>query len=91
MPPVADNDRTTSEIDQIDNNTVYSKGARNQKNRIHEARKKRSDVQNKQAKKGKKMQGGPMADGDFEKMFGRDIDAFLEDSEWDIQSFDQMS
>lgn len=29
MPPVADNDRTTSEIDQIDNNTVYSKGARN--------------------------------------------------------------
>jgi len=29
-----------------------------------------------------------MADGDFEKMFGRDIDAFLEDSEWDIQSFD---
>ena len=33
-------------------------------------------------------QGG---DADFEKMFGKDIDEFLEDSDWDIESFDQMS
>jgi len=25
-----------------------------------------------------------MNDGDFEQMFGKDIDKFLEDSEWDI-------
>jgi hypothetical protein len=29
-----------------------------------------------------------MNDGDFEQMFGKDIDKFLEDSEWDIQSAD---
>lgn len=96
MPPVADPNRTNSDFDHqiADGNTVYSKGARNQRNRIHEARKKRTEgamnnTNVKQAKKGKKqLGGGPMADGDFEKMFGRDIDAFLEDSEWDIQSFD---
>ena len=99
MPPAADPNRTNSEFDQAADgtNTVYSKGARNQRNRIHEARKKRTDAMNnttnkQPARKGKKQQqnlgGGPMADGDFEKMFGRDIDAFLEDSEWDIQSFD---
>lgn len=100
MPPAADPNRTNSEFDQAADgtNTVYSKGARNQRNRIHEARKKRTEVMNntttqkQPARKGKKQQqnlgGGPMADGDFEKMFGRDIDAFLEDSEWDIQSFD---
>ena len=40
------------------------------------------------AKKGKKT---GMKDGDFEKMFGKDIDEFLEDSDWDIESFDKMS
>jgi len=30
-------------------------------------------------------------DADFEKMFGKDIDEFLEDSEWDIESMDKMS
>ena len=30
-------------------------------------------------------------DVDFEKMFGKDIDEFLEDSEWDIESIDKMS
>lgn len=32
-----------------------------------------------------------MNDGDFEQMFGKDIDQFLEDSEWDIQSIDKVS
>ncbi len=27
-----------------------------------------------------------LKDGDFEQMFGKDIDQFLEDSEWDIES-----
>lgn len=34
--------------------------------------------------------GGP-TDADFEKLFGRDIDEFLEDSEWDIESFENLS
>lgn len=32
-----------------------------------------------------------MKDGDFEQMFGKDIDQFLEDSEWDIESMDKVS
>lgn len=34
---------------------------------------------------------GITGDPDFEKMFGKDIDEFLEDSDWDIESFDNMS
>ncbi len=44
----------------------------------------------KSKKKGKKMRAGG-GDPDFEKMFGKDIDEFLEDSDWDIESFDNMS
>ena len=32
-----------------------------------------------------------MKDGDFEQMFGKDIDQFLENSEWDIESMDKVS
>ena len=43
----------------------------------------------------KKKRGGKPGkiskDADFEKMFGKDIDEFLEDSEWDIESIDKMS
>jgi hypothetical protein len=39
--------------------------------------------------KGKKLKNG--GDPDFEKMFGKDIDEFLEDSDWDIESIDNMS
>lgn len=36
--------------------------------------------------------GGKISkDADFEKMFGKDIDEFLEDSEWDIESIDKIS
>ncbi len=41
------------------------------------------------APKGRKAGGG--GDPDFEKMFGKDIDEFLEDSDWDIESFGKMS
>lgn len=37
------------------------------------------------------MAGKFTKDADFEKMFGQDIDEFLEDSEWDIESMDKMS
>ena len=30
-------------------------------------------------------------DGDFEQMFGKDIDKYLEESEWDIESYEKMS
>lgn len=43
------------------------------------------------SKKGKKRRQVGMRDGDFEKMFGENIDQFLEDSEWDVDSFDKMS
>merc|ERR1712178_531607 len=50
----------------------------------------------KQIAKAKKLKlaakNGKLAkDADFEKMFGKDIDEFLEDSEWDIESIDKMS
>jgi hypothetical protein len=38
-----------------------------------------------------KEKGKITKDADFEKMFGKDIDEFLEDSEWDIESIDKMS
>jgi hypothetical protein len=45
-------------------------------------------IRRKKAKKARKI---GMKDGDFEKMFGENIDQFLEDSEWDVDSFDKMS
>ena len=39
----------------------------------------------------KKINNGNGLDADFEKMFGKDIDEFLEDSDWDIESFGKMS
>lgn len=45
-------------------------------------------AQKKRKEQGKK---GGGKDADFEKMFGKDIDEFLEDSEWDIESMDKMS
>lgn len=46
------------------------------------------EIKKRNAQKKKKMQGALTKDADFEKMFGKDIDQFLEDSEWDIESFD---
>ena len=36
-------------------------------------------------------QGKISKDADFEQMFGKNIDEFLDDSEWDIESIDKMS
>ena len=55
------------------------------------------EIKKKQIAKAKKKAaaGGKIGkiskDADFEKMFGKDIDEFLEDSEWDIESIDKMS
>ena len=55
------------------------------------------EIRRKQIAKAKKKAaaGGKIGkiskDADFEKMFGKDIDEFLEDSEWDIESIDKMS
>ena len=32
-----------------------------------------------------------MTDGDFEKMFGKDIDQYLEGSEFDLDEYDKLS
>lgn len=50
-----------------------------------------SKIDKMRGKKGKKKGQVGMRDGDFEKMFGENIDQFLEDSEWDVDSFDKMS
>jgi len=54
------------------------------------------EIRKKQIAKAKKLKaqgkvGKISKDADFEKMFGKDIDEFLEDSEWDIESIDKMS
>ena len=54
------------------------------------------EIRRKQIAKAKKLKaqgkvGNISKDADFEKMFGKDIDEFLEDSEWDIESIDKMS
>merc|ERR1712146_687613 len=51
------------------------------------------DIKRKKIAKAKRDQakGKISKDADFEKMFGKDIDEFLEDSEWDIESVDKMS
>jgi len=48
----------------------------------------------KLAARKRKLAGKPgkiSKDADFEKMFGKYIDEFLEDSQWDIESIDKMS
>jgi hypothetical protein len=57
-------------------------------------RAKIEDIDRAGKRKGKKKKTGKgriSKDADFEKMFGKDIDEFLEDSEWDIESIDKMS
>lgn len=51
------------------------------------------DIKRKKIAKARrdKEKGKITKDADFEKMFGKDIDEFLEDSEWDIESIDKMS
>lgn len=51
------------------------------------------EIRRKKIAKAKRDQakGKISKDADFEKMFGKDIDEFLEDSEWDIESIDKMS
>ena len=34
---------------------------------------------------------GDQAEGDFEKMFGKDVDQYLEGSEFDLDEYDKLS
>lgn len=43
------------------------------------------------SKEGHRRPNKSKAQDEFEKMFGKDIDEFLEDSEWDLNSLDNMS
>jgi hypothetical protein len=52
---------------------------------------KQDSLEKKKSTAKKKKAGKVQRDADFEKMFGKDIDEFLEDSEWDIESIDKMS
>lgn len=53
---------------------------------------KRKQIAKAAAKRRAQKAGGKISkDADFEKMFGKDIDEFLEDSEWDVESMDKMS
>jgi 3-deoxy-D-arabino-heptulosonate 7-phosphate (DAHP) synthase class II len=52
-----------------------------QKSGSSQLKKRAPSALSKGSKGGKKK---TMNDGDFEQMFGKDIDQFLEDSEWDI-------
>lgn len=60
---------------------------------IREQRLKKQKLRELKMRAEMKKQGGgnKLVDADFEKMFGRDIDEFLEDSDWDIESFENMS
>jgi len=53
---------------------------------------RRKQIAKAAAKRKAAQKAGKMTkDADFEKMLGKDIDEFLEDSEWDIESIDKMS
>lgn len=58
---------------------------------MREQRLKKQKMQELKQRKKQKIGAGGMGDPDFEKMFGKDIDEFLEDSDWDIESFENMS
>lgn len=57
----------------------------------HHLREQRLKQKRMSELKNKPKRRGGAGDPDFEKMFGKDIDEFLEDSDWDIESFDNMS
>jgi hypothetical protein len=70
---------------------MYSRGSRRnlglQKHPTGHSRSNIPDMREK--RRGASTRKG--TDGDFEKMFGKDIDKFLEESDWDIDSYEKMS
>lgn len=51
----------------------------------------RSNLNEIRERKMRSMKKGDMNEGDFEKMFGKDIDQYLEESEFDLDEYDRMS
>lgn len=65
-------------------------------NRGHNTSKGRDSSNNLNDLRGRKMRtqqrkGDGTHDGDFEKMFGKDIDQYLEGSEFDLDEYDKLS
>lgn len=93
-PPRAKrNNMMTGGHSDLDGGSMYSRGSRQhlaiQKNPTSHSRQNIDDM--RQKRKGTRTRKGDATDGDFEKMFGKDIDQFLEESEWDIDSYEKMS
>lgn len=78
------NDSTSKLMDPQQREDLLKQQQMDQINRVKAA--KLAAAKKKAVKSGKISK-----DADFEKMFGKDIDEFLEDSEWDIESMDKMS
>merc|ERR1712187_1054599 len=92
-PPRAKrNNMMTGGHSDLDGGSMYSRGSRQhlaiQKNPTSHSRQNIDDM--RQKRKGTRTRKGDATDGDFEKMFGKDIDQFLEESEWDIDSYKKM-
>ena len=72
---------------------MYSRGSRQglgiAKNPTSHSRQNMNDMRDR--KRQARTRKGDATDGDFEKMFGKDIDQFLEESDWDIDSYEKMS
>ena len=72
---------------------MYSRGSRQNlgvvKNPTSHSRQHLNDL--RENKRRARTRKGDGTDGDFEKMFGKDIDQFLEESDWDIDSYEKMS
>ena len=56
-----------------------------------DARSSGSEQNLKENMRRRAMQKAGMKDGDFEELFGKDIDQFLDDSEWDMKDIDNAS
>lgn len=63
-------------------NQQRSTNNRNSRSNLHELRDRKLKTQQRK---------GDANDGDFEKMFGKDIDQYLEGSEFDLDEYDRLS
>ena len=59
-----------------------SKQGRDSRGNLAELRSRKMNTQQKR---------GDQAEGDFEKMFGKDVDQYLEGSEFDLDEYDKLS
>lgn len=77
-------------VSALNNSMSYSRGAEliGPKGKNKDMSRSRSNLP-RAAKRANRT--GNFNEVDFEKVLGKDIDQFLEDSEWDIESYEKMS